>query len=402
MSHRPAGTRRRARLAALLAALTVVAAVAAAGLFFSGSGEPSRPSPTPDGPDGATPTTPPAVHYQILYRVFFPTEDQIFLASATGPDQREAVAAIRHAEGCGVVASLSPDGRRVALVVLPEGRACRTGRGDDAFAAELQVLELSDRSIRTVATGLDILSPLIWSPDGKTVLVRRNQRAEGGGADVGGVTYHRVAIEDGAESTAITGDGRTLIEPIGYAPDGARLYYAVSRSDRTDVMALDVAAGAAVVAASVSPGAREFRLAPDGSAVLFLVPNERTFQYEAHVYDFGTREDLVPVPEGDQLAAIWRPDAQGVSVAQVFRSGQGFPVVSTAGNQLSAATPKPDGGFDAPVSWSPDGTALAVRHFNETDVTRLRIPTLEIIADGARHPVPERDREVEFIGWVQS
>jgi len=149
----------------------LVGALAACG----GGGEPVR-SPTPQattpGPIGETTVTPipppPDTQLRLIYQEVGATEDIIWRVQPFNPNKRAEVTRIKHRKGFSVEASLSPSGRLLAYLSLPEA-----ARGVESSQAEAYVLDLKTKKVRLVVKDVDLQFRPLWSPDSRWLFVRR-------------------------------------------------------------------------------------------------------------------------------------------------------------------------------------------------------------------------------------
>ncbi len=174
----------------IFAALLVLScAVAACG----GGDDAETPTPSPSAspePETPTPTpAPPETVYRFVYREYGAKEDVIWRIVPWDQAQRERLAAIRHREGYGVVASISPDGRMLAYLSLPEGAESET-----SSQAEAYVLDLKKSTTRLIASGIDYTFRPLWSQDGQLLFMRRLAGPEILSADVS-IIYTRIERE---------------------------------------------------------------------------------------------------------------------------------------------------------------------------------------------------------------
>ena len=163
------------RLAALgLGAVFIIAAVAVTAFVASNGGGDDRatatPSPTPEEPTEApTPTpSPQPTAFRLLYREAGAKEDIIWRVSPSAVSEREEMVRLPHREGFPVVASISPDGRMLAYLVLPEAAQGATTSEADAF-----VYDLERKEATKIAGGIDYQFKPLWSPDGQLLYLRR-------------------------------------------------------------------------------------------------------------------------------------------------------------------------------------------------------------------------------------
>ena len=150
-------TRAPHKLASKIIRLAIVPALLLLASCGGGGGDDATPSPTPPTPaptpvdTAATPTpAAPETPYRLVYREYGAKEDIIWRVVAADPQQREKLTTIGHREGYGVVASISPDGRMLAYLSLPED-----ARSEDSSQAEAYVIDLKiANNTKLVASGV--------------------------------------------------------------------------------------------------------------------------------------------------------------------------------------------------------------------------------------------------------
>ena len=186
-------TRAMPLLRSWLARLAIVPALLLLASCGGGDGDDATPSPTPRTPTpvdtAATPTpAAPETPYRLVYREYGAKEDIIWRVLAADPQQREKLTTIGHREGYGVVASISPDGRMLAYLSLPED-----ARSEDSSQAEAYVIDLKiANNTKLIASGVDYRFKPLWSPDGQLLFMRRLAGPEILSADVS-IIFTKVA-----------------------------------------------------------------------------------------------------------------------------------------------------------------------------------------------------------------
>jgi len=158
-----------------VAAIVVLVVILAVVSPSCGSSGTAGATPTPSfavaSPvDGTITPTPPApdTPYRLVYQELGATEDIIWRVVPSDPTQREELAKIPHREGWSVEPSLSPDGRLVAYIALPEGAT------DPSVQGELYILDRLRQETEQVPVGVDQRLRPLWSPDGRLLYVRRS------------------------------------------------------------------------------------------------------------------------------------------------------------------------------------------------------------------------------------
>ena len=154
--------------------------------------------------------------------------------------------------------------------------------------------------------------------------------------------------------------------------------------------------------------ARDAVLSPDSSRVAFLVPGIVEGQFVARTYIAVIKSyEVAPLAfpaglsAGDQVSPLWHPDGDKVSVGQL--PGDSNPgrvaIVPLDGGEAAFLAP-PEQGFDAPLSWSPDGKFLAVTSFQGESLGNPGASRLVFVsAGGQRLPAPD-GAKVKAVGWV--
>ncbi len=170
--------------AALIAGSLLLAACGGDG------GETPTPTATPTPADTGTPTpVPPDTPYRFVFREYGNTEDIFWRVLPADPSQREKLATIQHREGHGIIASLSPDGRMMAYLSLPEAAI-----SEQSSQADVYVLDLKKGSTRLITGGVDYTFRPLWSPDGQLLFLRRLAGPEILAADVS-IIYTKIERE---------------------------------------------------------------------------------------------------------------------------------------------------------------------------------------------------------------
>lgn len=374
----------------------VVAALAlgALGLFLSlvlglraiGGGQPTASAGRPALPQTEGPL--------VVYSEFGQTADTIWAADPDDPTDRAPIAIVPHAWGYGVFPSLSPDGSYIAYTVLPTG----AGQGGSDARGELWLLETASGEMRRLGQDIDLPSSPVWSAEADAVVVRRSRWQEGAGSaqllriDLAGAATEVVAADAG-------------LYPIDFSPDGAWLYYAVLSPSGTDLARAPTAGGEVEALAHLSDGvARDWRLSPDGTRLAYLAqaPKGAETAFEAQVLDLSTGSVDAPLAGAAvaQFSPVWEQDGS-LTIGRL--EGDGPARLSAGGARLSQALPtQPSGGgFDVPLSWSPDGRYLAVRSFEGTSLADPGPSRVAVASrDGARRPLSPLS-DVIIAGWLE-
>jgi len=359
-------------------------------------------SPTPTGVATPPLTGVPAEGLRVLYKEFGSEADVIWLAAASEPQRRGKVAEVEHAPDMGISASLSPDGERIAYLAL--GAA----GGDPALDAQAWLLDVDSGKTELLASDLDGASKPVWSPDGGSIVVRRNGPQAQIGRDA---SLLKVDVSDGSETLLMQADDVLELFPIGYSPDGTSLYFAQIVLSGTHFGAVAAAGGSPrlLVQASDEP-ARDWHLSPDGTRVAYLARQATDDRIAIRAFVAELVEGAEPRPlsdfsealeAGDHFNPVWHPDGERITVGRTPADGaSAAALVSLEGGELGEVTPGPDQGFDVPAGWSPEGDYLAVRSFEGSSAAQPGREHLVIIELGKGRQTVADKGNLEFIGWL--
>lgn len=383
----------------LVAFLALIILAALASGACNGGGE---AGPTPTAVATPSPTGVAEEGLQLLYKEFGSESDVIWRTTAAEPQKWIRVAEVEHAPDIGVSASLSPDGKRIAYLALA------TAGGDPALDAQAWLLEMDSGEKRLLASELDGASKPVWSPDGKSIVVRRN----GPQAEIGrAASLLGLDVSDGSETVLLEEQEVFELFPIGYSPDGVSLYFAQIVLSGTHFGAVATAGGEPRLLVQASDeSARDWHLSPDGSRVVFLArqPTDDRIAIRAFVVELAEGAEPQPLSDfsegldgDDHFNPVWAPDGQRIAVGRTPDDGfSAVALVSLAEGKLDEVTPAPDQGFDVPVAWSPAGDYLAVRSFEGNSAAQPGREQLVIIElDKTRQTVADKGN-LEFVGWL--
>jgi len=387
----------------LIAFLLVVVLAAAVAGGCDGGGK-VTPTPTRVATRTPLPTGVPGEGARLLYKEFGSEADVIWLAAAAAPQSRTKVAEVGHASGEGISASLSPDGKRIAYLALA------AAGGDSTQDAQAWVLDMDSAKPRLLASSLDGGSKPVWSPDGSSIVVRRNgPRAQIGQA----VSLLKVNVSDGSETPLMQADNVLELFPMGYSPDGASLYFAQTVLSGTHIGVVAAAGGTPRLLVQASDEwARDWQLSPDGTRVVFLAGQPTDSRIASRAFVAELVEGAKPQPlsdfsatldAGDHFNPVWHPNGQRIAVGRTPVDGpSAAALVSLAGGKLEEIAPGPDQGFDVPMGWSPAGDYLAVRSFEGSSAAQPGREHLVIIELGKGRQTVGDNGKLEFIGWLPS
>jgi hypothetical protein len=322
------------------------------------------------GPSTAYASAPPGTY--VVVSVAGADEDSILVVSTTDPTVRFQVAGIAHAREIPTMGTVSPDGLLLALIVVEPGALSEA-------VASLRVVDLESGADTVLLERVDALQEPVWAPDSASVVVVRSGPGTSVGADV---DFFEVAIS-GDERILSTAEDVIAAYPIGF--DAAGELVAVR---------LDSEGSAAVrgdgTTVPMSPFfTRDWQLSPDGSAIAFIESNQESgLRYVPRVVSLsgGGVVAAQSISNGEALGTAWAP----ASAVATF----GYEPNNTAG---SVSAQSVSGGFDVPLKYSPDGDALAVRHWSGSSFDEPG--TASLIVEGAQGRVTLTGVG-RFLGWT--
>jgi hypothetical protein len=368
-------------LVAGLVVLVIVAAVAIVRLL-----------PTDDAP--AAEAEAPAGIPLIVFAVFGPNADEVYVAPANAPEQRTLVDTIEHAPGWGMNPAPAMSGSKFAYTVFGPDSAAR----QDA-PAEIWLMDLDTGERARLARDADLLIAPRFTDDGSALIYRRSSGSQQEIVRIDLTTSTRYVVH--AERTTFG------IFPIGYAADGGLVYARLSTAG-TDILSVHEGRTPTLLFHASDHIARDWQLAPDGRSIAYLEVEEalESILHRARVSRLASGEPLPLSRDEDipleQYGPTWTGDGSGVAIGQQATPDAPGSVIVQALNGSSISLPAPERGFDVPTAWSPDGRFLAARSFTGVNSAEPGDESAVILdVGGARYEVPA-EAEVIFIGWIAS
>lgn len=300
--------------------------------------------------------------------------DEVLVASTDSPSVPLSVATIPHLPGFPANGVVSPDGRKVAFVVVDAGTSANPG-------ASLVVLDLESGALVRVAIAVDHLQEPQWAPASDAVVVTR-----GGDAAPGPVVLFKVQADASGESQIFDRDRVLGIYPIGFDASGA--LFAVVIDDRGSTLVRD---GVELQTFS-SNISRDWELSPDGTSLAFVdTVLGGGARYESRVVGVepgATTQAAQVVANGpESLGVTWHP----VTGEPTFGSEPAIdPSRSAAGAQTLS------GGFDIPLEYAASGDTLAVQHWTGDGFENPGGGSIDVVTGDTRFTLPGA---TGFFGW---
>lgn len=337
----------------------------------------------------ATPSTPAGP--RLVFAEFGPTTDRVYLAPAADPAQRTLVTTVDHVAEWGLNPALNLGGSKVAYTLLPSG----TVRPQADSPAELWLLDVTTGTKQRVTGDADLRVPPVFDAAGKTLVYRAS-------ASGGRQALVRVDVASGTRRPQVEAETAFGVFPIGFARDGALVYASLS-NEGTDLFLAAEGAAPRKLTHAADQLARDWRVSPGGDAVAYLAPvvSAERVAYRLHIARLdGSAPTRLGDGSGEQYGGAWRPNGDAVTVGQQPTTTPG---ASAATLPLSGGAPTlltaPPRGFDHPLTWSGDGSALAARTFDGTSTAAPGRESTVVIAAGQRRVVAG-PAEIIVFGWL--
>ncbi len=332
---------------------------------------------------------------RLVVSEFGDRSDAIVAVDPDDASSRKTIATIDHAPGYGIFATLAPDGSALAYTALPPNTA--KPRPD---APSQAVIVDAGGDTRLLADDVDLVIAPVWAPDSSAIVVRKNTSA----VDAAGTFELLLLRRDGTRST-ITTWHTAAIFPIAFAPDGSKMYFATLNPQGSDLYSVAPDGSAETEVAHLSDEiTRGWTLSPDGARLAYAValggdqPGTVTKTLDLAS---GTAADALPgVVTAAQFNPAWR--ASGELTVGAVRQGGGGALHIVSAQQIPTSTLTQSAeSMDAPLSWSPDGKALAVQSVEGKTPFEAGPSHLDLVAqDGSRQRVSD-SADVLVVGWLR-
>jgi Tol biopolymer transport system component len=384
--------------AAKPAVVAVIVIALAAGLWRYAIGDLVIDSDSPSSGSVARATGPP----QLLYSEFGRNEDTLWVTAVDDISQRTSIATVEHAPEYGIFPSLSPDGGHIAYTVLPV-----SGRASIDAPAEVWLMDSDGSDRRRLAIGADLPITPVWAPDSGSIVFRRSSASD----DAAGA-FQLVRITLAGSETVLLETNLGLF-PVGFSPDGSLLYYVQLSQSGTDLGRVSAAGGSAALIAHLSDDfARDWHLSPDGSRLAFLAPRPTgdRVSFSAAVLELAVGGDrqlkvasaVAGQGQADEFNPIWHPNGRDLTVGRLTAGDGGAPAlrIAAAGTGTQKSLAAPPHGFDVPLSWSPDGSYLAVRFFEGDSAMTPGRSWVTVVDGGGERQTVSANSDIEIVGWL--
>ena len=329
----------------------------------------------------------------------------IWLASPMNPQLRRVLITLAHKSGYGVQGAVSPDGNKIAYLVIPPDtseRAARTAGG------ELWVMNSDGTNPRRIAGKVGYIG--MWAPNSQVLVYGRLlSQAPPAQEPIREELY--VLDLDGTQNVIVS-EERAYIAPLGWSPDSRKLFYLRREHEHapelwTAEIATKVMHPVRTLPSNLASG---ISFSPQKTHLLFstLEQREPSPQYALMIapVEAGPERIVLRGATGDKpinrYAAIWSPDGQSILAHIPPQPGEPAHLERidlTTGQTHTVPVETVSGGeFFIPRSYSPDGEWLVV----------LKYPQLQSLAylmratggSMVRIPLAQPSNWITLLGWT--
>lgn len=302
-----------------------------------------------------------------------------------------------HQPGFPLMGVISPDGASIALVQLPPG-------ADRFSGARLLIVSKDGVNQRALEEGIDYDILPVWSPDSRELVFVKRAGPAAAGAPVAPEappapppTEVYAIGADGKNRRLLFMDSQSLdLYLVGWHKDGKRIIYRRFTAAGDELWAFNLSNGQpqALSTLSTTP-AYGVRISPDGTAVVASVLQDKAYNVVSQslegqsrkVLSKGNRRPSSPLfaPDGRRIAFDVEPPQQGAAVG-----------IMDAGAETITRLSSPSGGKEIPLTFSPDGEWLLIRHSQDGRTRALLLR----MKDGTKEFL-DTAYWVEPIGWIK-
>ena len=250
-----------------------------------------------------------------------------------------------------------------------------------AGRSRLHIISLRGGELVTLEGAFDLASPVGWDWDESRLAVASVDSVLANGRRAISVTEVRI---DGESRTVAEFTDVFQVAPVGYSPDGSKLYVVVI--DPTGSVLWSVASdGALEPLARLSAGPTSaWRLSPDGTQLAFVaITGSEAASYRGRLLTISSGAVTDLPASGSQLGVAWSPNSL-------------IPQFGGPGGSVWVSGLDPNSVYLIPSGWSPDGTALLA----EVVDVQAGTVSLQVVWSDGRLPLTENPATP--LGWVAS
>jgi hypothetical protein len=318
----------------------------------------------------------------LVYMADDDTSSSYWLVDAQRPSTRKLLQSVPHAPHWSGQSALAPDSSVLAYTVLQPNQA------DPDREAELMLLSIGERRSTLLATGVDLRSPLVWSPESSAIVYTR--------VSDGRQDLWRQPVNGGEPTLLASPATGEVLLPFAFESSDSILAARYGQQG-TDLLQISLAGEERPIQHISDSTARGFTLAPNHASVGFLSPDgPGTSTFRGAALDVGSGSIArLPAGWGELVGLAWTPAGGLVSGS----AGAGAAVRDESGRIVFASG---GSGFNQPLAWSSSGRYLAIRRFTGVSGEEPGAASEVVLnPDGTVFGLTT-GQPVRFVGWLGS
>jgi hypothetical protein len=306
------------------------------------------------------------------YAIAVKADDTVDIIDAISLEDGAAyeIARVPHLPGYISHASVSPNGRHLALVVADGGTP-------GTPIASLQVIDIESGSMLRAGEAIDQLQVPLWMPDSSGVIVTITAPIDPETTAAADVDFWFAGL-DGASRLLGKVPGVAGAYPVGFDPEGRFLAVRIDAAGSTlmrdfaDVLLLS------------NTVTREWALSPEGTQLAYLEASlDGGLSYEGRIADISEPKGAIGAVTDDASGAT------GVAWAQSAAEPE-FGTAPLAGDRAD--------GFEVPLEFSEDDRFLALQQWSGPSIEDPGKMTIEVRGPSGTISLDEYAR---FYGWAR-
>jgi len=324
-------------------------------------------------------------------------------------NQRKLLATVQHKPGYGLNGKVSPDGNKIAYILVPPGSSERSARTD---GNELWLLNSDGSHPYKLTDQIGYLG--MWAPDSKSLIVGRWISAENNESPVSGLRQELFLVHtaDSEMKLLITGEPSANLQPDGCSKDEQVFYYAVQTSfpPSWELWSVEIPSGSPHLQISRPFESNDIPvLSPDGKWL--LVTKTESGQRALLVMSIDGQgqiniaQSTTSSGTADQLTGWWAADSQSILLYIPSENGKqpDFEVTGFDGKQkrkFQIADPiLGKGEYLSLIGWSPDQDWAIVRQYPHRP--QSTVFTIQM-KDGktVKFPIASPSNWLSLLGWI--
>lgn len=323
--------------------------------------------------------------------------------------ERKLLVTINHKAGYEVRGKVSPDGNKIAYIVVPPTTSEKSARTN---GGELWIMNLDGSEPRMIANQVGYLG--MWAPESKSIIVGRWIPIANGESPASGwrKEIYLVETEKSEMKLLVADDKSSDIQPVGWSSNGQVFYYVVRATitNAWELWAVDISNGSTHLQVSSPIETNDVpALSPDGSWLLFTAIKDGQSTLIVLSIDGKQQKNIAQsITSGEsisQLTGIWSANSQNILLYIPPETGQqsSFEIVSfhTMEKQsfpitISLAEIE---SYLALIGWSPDEKWAVVREYPTQPQSTLDIIKVDS-GEMTKMPLTLPSNWLIPFGWV--